>query len=183
MAVSTLEGGYISEEKAWHIKVHSKHQFLFLTCMWPAWPPTPFVSPKPFAYHRPQSHSWHCAQGITRGFHKSRLDVLRRVLSSPSKVKGYFQVPNTSIWKENSIFLFLPVTLITVFLLFFPCSLEILNKCQKEFLESINNVILLKLLGMNHFLHYQKLKRIIFSISFFNKYIMQGASGVAIICG
>lgn len=39
-------------------------------------------------------------------------------------------------------FLFLPITLIIVFLLFFQCSLETLNKCQKEFPEStICNII------------------------------------------
>ena len=39
-------------------------------------------------------------------------------------------------------------------LLSFPYSLKILNKCQKEFTEST----VLKLLGVNHFLHYQKCK-------------------------
>lgn len=60
------------------------------------------------------------------------------VLNSQPKFKGHFQVCNISIWMENPSFSISDNNVDGGVLLSFPCSLEILNKCQKEFTESTN---------------------------------------------
>lgn len=76
------------------------------------------------------------------------------VLNSQPKSESHLQVPNVSTRTEKSTFLFLPITLMVVFC--FPSHTVWKSWINGNSLFAESTV--LKLLGVKHFLHYQKCK-------------------------